>query len=123
MRATRSFLAAILLAIGGVLAACSRPDPTVILGNWRADSFAIEGLKVPLAPNFEVTRSQLILKTPDGVPLQALPLSQIRADGDTIELEFKDGLGVSLVFKVERANRVHFKVPLIGVDIAYSKAR
>jgi hypothetical protein len=112
-------LAGLILAL--LLAGCSRPDPTVILGNWKADSFAIEGLKVPIAPNFEVTRNQLILKSPDGTPVQALALAQIRAESDKIELEFKDGLGISLEFTVERADRVHFKMPFIGTNIAYSK--
>lgn len=109
------------MAASVMLAACSKPDPTVILGKWKADSFALDSLKIPLAPNIEVTRSQLILEAPDGSHLQAFDLSAIRADKDGIELELKDGLGMSLAFKVESASRIHFRVPFVGTDIAFSK--
>jgi hypothetical protein len=121
MNAERRFTSIALLSLCGWLASCSQPDPTIILGKWKADAFALEGLRIPLAPDFEVTRSQLILRSPDGTALQSLALARITAAGDTIELEFKDGLGISLAFTVERSDRVHFKVPLLGTDIAYSK--
>ncbi|MCA0325795.1 MAG: hypothetical protein LCH89_09360 [Proteobacteria bacterium] len=111
----------LVLATGCMLWACAKPDPTVILGNWKADAFAIDSLKVPIAPNIEVTRNQLILKTPDGLALQALSLSAIRAERNTIELEIKDALGVSLVFTIENPGRIHFKVPFVNRDIAFSK--
>ena len=44
-----------------LLVACSKPDPTIILGNWRAESFTIDSLKLPIAPSFEVTRNEMIL--------------------------------------------------------------
>ena len=109
------------LAVSCTLMACTRPDPTIILGKWRADSFALESLKLPIAPNFEVTRNQLILKSPDGSLVQALALSEIRAERDSIELEIKDALGISLVFTVEGPNRIHFKVPFVGTNISYSR--
>ena len=53
------------LALILLLVACSaKPDPTIILGNWRAESFTIDSLKLPIAPSFEVTRNDLILKSP-----------------------------------------------------------
>ncbi len=109
------------IAVICILAACSKPDPSLILGQWKADSFAFDSLKVPIAPNIEITRNQLILKTPDGTPIQVLALAAIRADRDNIELEIEDALGVSLVFSIESPNRIHFQVPFIGADIAYSK--
>ena len=109
------------LALLLLLVACSRPDPTVILGNWRAESFAIDSLKLPIAPSFEVTRNVMILKSPTGEPFQTLPLVAIKAEGQTIELEFRDGLGVAIVFIVDSRDRVRFKVPLVGYTIAYSR--
>jgi hypothetical protein len=111
----------IALIVGCVLFGCAKPDPTVILGKWKADSFAFDSLKFPLAPNIEVTRNELLLLSPDGSLIQALPLAQIRAEKDTVEIELKDALGISLIFKVESANRVHFRVPVIGADLAYTK--
>ena len=104
-----------------MLAACSTPDPTIILGRWRADSFAFESIKIPIAPNIEVTRNQVILRAPDGSIVQGLALSAIRAEKDNIELELKDAMGMSLRFTVESRSRIHFKVPIIGTDIAYTK--
>ena len=104
-----------------LLVACSKPDPTIILGNWRAESFAIDSLKLPIAPSFEVTRNEMILKSPSGEVLQKLPLAAIKAEGQTIELEFRDGLGVAIVFIVESRDRIRFKVPLVGLTIAYNR--
>ena len=104
-----------------LLVACSNPDPTVILGNWRAESFTIDSLKLPIAPSFEVTRNEMILKSPDGVPLRNIALAAIKAEGKTIELEFRDGLGVSIVFNVESHDRVLFKVPVVGFTVAYKR--
>ena len=104
-----------------LLVSCSKPDPTLILGNWRAESFTIDSLKLPIAPSFEVTRNEMILKSPDGVPFQKLPLAAIRAEDTTIEIEFRDGFGVALVFIVDSRDRIRFKVPLMPFDIAYRR--
>lgn len=104
-----------------ILIACSKPDPTIILGNWRTDSFVLESLKLPLAANFEVTRSRLILKTDQGATVQEFPLSRIRAEGDKIELEFQGGLGLSLEFTVEDSNNIYFKIPFIGTKVIFKK--
>ena len=109
----------LLFVVGLALAGCSKPDPTVIIGSWKAESFAFESLRVPLAPNLEITRNHLILKSPDGTLIQKLALASIQAKKDRIELELKDGFVVSLEFTLENADRVHFKVPLIGTDIAF----
>lgn len=110
-----------VLALAALLAGCAKPDPSIILGNWRAESLGFQGLKLPIAPGFEVTRNEMILKTSDGVPFQRLALAEIRADGKTIELEFRDGLGVSLVFVVESKDRLLFKVPMTPLQIAFDR--
>lgn len=119
MKSTYSTVLALMVMLS--LSGCGKPDPTVILGNWRAESFKLESLKLPIAPSFEVTRNELILKSPDGVPFQKLPLAAIRAKGQTIELEFQNGFGVSVEFVVDSRDRVHFKVPLTIFDIAYDR--
>lgn len=109
------------IALLVLLVGCSKPDPTVILGNWRAESFKLDSLNLPIAPSFEVTRNELILKAPDGTLIQKLPLAAIKAEGKTIEIEFRDGLGVSLTFNVDSRDRISFKVPLIGYLITYNR--
>lgn len=115
---TRLFVSLVLAVM---VTACSKPDPSLILGSWRAESFAFESLKLPLTANFEVTRNNLILKTEDGAPVQEFPLSKIRAEGDTIELELKGGLGISLKFTVEDTNSIYFKIPIIGTKVIFKR--
>ena len=117
MRWLYIFVFALVLAIAG----CSKPDPTIILGSWRAQSFQLESLKLPISPSFEVTRNELILKSPDGVLVQKIPLNAIRAEGKNIELEFKNGFGVSVEFIVESRDRIHFIVPIVAFDVAYDR--
>lgn len=111
--------------IGTVLAlllvGCSKPDPTIILGTWRAESFKLDSLNLPIAPNFEVTRNEMILKLPDGTSIQRLQLASITADKQSIALEFKDGMGVSIEFDVVTKDRIHFRVPLLGFPITYNR--
>ncbi len=112
----------IAIPLLALLFGCSvKPDPTIVLGSWRAESFKLDGLNLPIAPSFEVTRNELILKAPDGTPLQKFFLSQIKAEGKTIEIEFRDGLGVSLTFDIdsESKDKIYFRVPVVGYTIAY----
>lgn len=104
-----------------LLAACSKPDPSIAFGRWRAEPFALDSLKLPISPNLEVTPTDLILQAPDGQPLQRLPLAGIRAERDLIELELRDAMGVSLEFKVESRDRLRFRVPLVGFDVIYNR--
>ena len=87
------FLVMVLVAWGS---GCSRPDPTVILGKWKAESYPFEGLKIPLAPNIKVTRNELVLLNPDGMPFQRFQLSAIKAEGDEIDLELSGFAGAKV---------------------------
>lgn len=111
------------MALATWVSGCSRPDPTVILGKWKAENYPFEGLKIPLAPNIEVTRNDLLLVNPDGVPFQRFPLSAIKAEGHEIDLELSGFAGIALAFKVENSERIHFRVPIIGSDIAFDKLK
>ncbi len=105
-----------------MLAGCfNRPDPTVILGNWRAETFKFDSVGLPIAPNIQVTRNEMVLKSPDGVPFKRLPLASIRAEGETIELEFREGFGVSVVFVVDSSEHIRFKIPMVGITVAFTK--
>jgi hypothetical protein len=107
--------------VSGLLVGCAKPDPTIILGKWRAESFKVDSLLLPIAPSFEVTRNELVLMTPNGEAPRKLPLSAIRAKEQSIELEFRDGYGVGIQFIVESKDRVHFIVPLASFDIVYNR--
>lgn len=111
-----------VLILAATLCGCVEPDPAVILGSWRAESFKLESLKLPIAPHFEVTRNELILKSPNNVPFQTLPLKVIRAKGQTIELEFQNGFGVGVEFIVETRDRLHIKIPFTPIDFAFSRS-
>lgn len=115
------WLRIILIALLAMLVACAKPDPSVILGNWRTESFKLDSLNLPIAPNFEVTRNELILKSPDSTILEKLPLAALRAKDKSIEIEFKNGLGVSIEFLVDTKDRVRLKVPFMPIDIVYNR--
>lgn len=119
-RATRGLRRCVVVA-ALALAACSRPDPTIILGSWRAEGLLLGSLKLPIGPDFEVTRNDLILKSPDGTVMQRVALAAIRAQGDTIELEFRDGFGAAVVFAVDTRDRIRFRVPLLGTEIPFRR--
>jgi len=104
-----------------ILVACSKPDPSVILGSWRAESFKLDSINLPIAPHFEMTRNELILKSPDGAILQKIPLAALRARDNIIEVELKDGFGISFEFLVESRDRIQFKVPLMPFSIVYNR--
>lgn len=111
-----------LVCLVGVAACGSRQtDPRLILGRWKSDGIDFESLHLPLSPDIEVTRNHLILKSPDGSTLKALELAAIRAERDSISLELRDAGGVALKFTVESDQRIHFRVPFVGTDIAFSK--
>lgn len=111
-----------VFAIAMMLCGCVEPDPTLIIGRWRAETFKLESVKLPIAPNFEITRNELILKSPDNVPFKKLPLSAIRAQGQTIELEFQNGFGIGLEFVIETRDRIHIKIPFTPIDIAFDRS-
>ena len=114
------FLVMVLVAWGNNY---NHPNPTIILRKWKAKTYPFEGLKIPLAPNIEVTRNELVLLNPDGMPFQRFQLSAIKAEGDEIDLELSGFAGVALAFKVENSERIHFRVPIIGSDIAFDKLK
>ena len=105
----------LLVLVGG----CTRPDPTIALGKWRAEAYQFGGFKIPIPADFEVTRSEVRWLSPTGEVLQSLPLEAIRATKDTIELDVKDGYGVGFKFAIETRDRLVFVVPVIGKTVTF----
>lgn len=92
----------------GLLMACSKPDGNRILGHWRAERFATQGISVPMGPEFEVTPHAV--RSPDGDI--EIPISAITAKGDEVTLEGPLSLGLS--FHFEDANRISVDLPFVG---------
>lgn len=105
---TRS-LRCLLAVLGmGLLVACGKPDGERIFGHWRAERLQLQGLSVPMGPEFVVSQTELRSMAGD----VRIPISSITADGDGVTLDMPLGLG--LRFQFDGADRVAFDMPLVG---------
>ena len=103
-------------ALAMLLVACGKEDGERILGHWRAEQMQLQGLGVPMGPEFVVSPSEL--RSPDGAI--HIPLSSISAEGETVTLNLPLGLG--LTFKFESKDRISFEMPLFaGRRIYYQR--
>jgi hypothetical protein len=92
----------------GLLIACSKPDSERIFGHWRAERLQLQGLSVPMGPEFVVSQTELRSMAGD----IRIPISSVIADGDAVILDMPLGLG--LRFQFDGADRVAFDMPLVG---------
>lgn len=99
-----------------LLSACSKPDGKRILGHWRAESLQLQGIRVPMGPEFVVSRNELRSL---GGEID-IPISSITEKSDRVTLDIPLGLG--LTFQFEENDRMSFEVPLIGQKIYYRRA-
>lgn len=99
-----------------VMAACVQPEPRSIEGHWVAENFRLQGLKLPIGPNLNITSNSMSMG--DGIP--TVPLVGIELQRDEVSL--KTEMGVDLVFTFESKDRIFFEVPLIGYRIYYQRA-
>ncbi|QEZ44883.1 hypothetical protein [Cupriavidus oxalaticus] len=102
VRAVPAILAA------AVLLACGKSDGNRILGHWRAERFASQGISVPMGPEFEITPHAV--RSPDGEI--EIPISAITAKGDQVTLE--GPLSIGLSFHFEEADRISLDLPFVG---------
>lgn len=101
------FAPSVLIAI--LLGACSSgADSERILGHWRAERVQLQGISVPMGPEFVVNSNELRSVEGD----ITIPISSIHPSGDTVTLEAP--LGVGLSFRFESINRISFDIPLVG---------
>jgi hypothetical protein len=100
----------LLLALlgAGLLIGCGKPDSERIFGHWRAERLQLQGLSVPMGPEFVVSRTELRSTEGD----VRIPISSVTADGDAVTLDMPLGLG--LRFQFDGADRVAFDMPLVG---------
>jgi hypothetical protein len=93
-------------------------SPGMVIGSWRSDRFDFEGLRLPLAPNIEVSETALVLVAQGR--RESLRLESIEADGDTVTVNFRD-LPAGLTFHFENRDRMYFAVPLVGTRVYFTK--
>lgn len=91
-----------------LLIACGKPDSERIFGHWRAERLQLQGISVPMGPEFIVNRTELRSMNGD----IRIPIASITADGDAVTLDMPLGLG--LRFQFDGADRVVFDMPLVG---------
>lgn len=105
---TRLLRPLLVLLGAGLLIACSKPDGERIFGHWRAERLQLQGLSVPMGPEFVVSQMELRSMAGD----VRIPISSVTADGDAVTLGMPLGLG--LRFQFDGADRVVFDMPLVG---------
>lgn len=98
-----------------LLSACSKPDGKRILGHWRAEQLQLQGVRVPMGPEFVVDSNEL--RSLDGGI--GIPLSSISEAENAITLNIPLGLG--LTFRIEGDDRISFELPLVGEKIYYRR--
>lgn len=100
----------LLLALlgAGLLIGCGKPDSERIFGHWRAERLQLQGLSVPMGPEFVVSQTELRSMAGD----VRIPIASVTADGDAVTLDMPLGLG--LRFQFDGADRVAFDMPLMG---------
>lgn len=91
-----------------LLMGCGQPSGDRILGHWRAERLQLQGLSVPMGPEFVVDQKEL--RSMDGDI--RIPISSITVSGDAVTLDMPLGLG--LRFQFDGADRIAFDMPLMG---------
>jgi len=108
-----ALLAGVLLALTARSTNPYRPDPQTLLGRWRAESFDLHGLKVPLGPILDVRQDALVVSG------ESFPIERFEVDGKEVTAWLSSGIGLSFIF--ENPNRVYFSIPLLGYRIYYNR--
>lgn len=95
----------VLLAL--MVQGCAKQDSGDILGHWRAERFELMGLKLPIGPELNITRTALS----GGADDLTVALVGITRDADEVTLETEAGIGLTFYF-VE-PDRMYVKLPLL----------
>lgn len=106
-RLTTSWVALWLLA-GGLLGCSPKPDGARILGQWQADRVQLQGMALPMGPDFVVTRSEI--RSLDGSI--RIPVAGMEEHGNEITLD-TPGPNLSFEFDGEHVDRMSIKIPLL----------
>lgn len=107
-----------------VMVGCSASDEQKIkkesiYGDWKAESYDLDGIKIPIGAAFEVTPKKLTMITGDSK--QTFNLSKIDIEPeDKIILNIENGIGIT--FHMVTPNKLYFQIPFIGTKIFYNKS-
>ena len=106
-----------------LMAGCtSSEEPRIkkehIYGSWKAESYDLDGLKIPLGAKIEVTANQLNVVAGDSK--QAFKLSSILLEEqDQVVVSIENGIGIT--FHMLSPRKMYFQIPIIGTKIIYDK--
>ena len=92
-----------------------RPAPDTIQGAWRAESFDLRGLKLPISPEIEFTSNSM------NTAGQALRIERIELKGPEVTVYFPTNVGLTFAF--ESKDRMFFALPFIDYRIYYNRIR
>lgn len=90
-----------------LLSGCAKEDGSRIIGHWRAERFELMGLKLPLGPELEITRTMLAA----GETGVRVPLTGLTEDDDEVTLETEANIGLS--FHFVEADRMYVEIPFV----------
>lgn len=90
-----------------LLSGCAKEDGSRIIGHWRAERFELMGLKLPLGPELEITRTMLAA----GETGIQVPLTGLSEEDDEVTLETEANIGLS--FHFVEADRMYVEIPLV----------
>ncbi len=104
-----------LLILIAPLGACTTfpLEPASLKGRWRAESFNLQGLKLPLGPELSITEHALAAGG------ETLGIDRIEQKDREVTAYLKSGLGLTFVFV--NPDRMYFALPLIGYRIYYRR--
>lgn len=89
-----------------------------IYGYWKAESYDLDGLKIPLGAKIEVSPNNLLVIAGDSQ--QAFELNDISLeDDDQVVVSIKNGIGIT--FHMLSPKKMYFQIPIIGTKIIYDK--
>lgn len=98
-------MAIVAMTMALLLQGCAKQDGSRIIGHWRAERFELMGLKLPLGPELEITRTMLAT----GEAGVQVPLIGLSEDDDEVTLETEANIGLS--FHFVEADRMYVEVP------------
>jgi hypothetical protein len=108
----------LLLMVGCTSSEEPRIKKEHIYGNWKAESYDLDGLKIPLGAEIEVSAKKMLVIAGDSK--QEFVLSDISLDAeDQVVVSIENGIGIT--FHMLSPKKMYFQIPIIGTKIIYDK--
>ncbi len=100
-----------------ILVSCAPRDASKLYGHWRAERYKLEGVRLPMGPDFHISQSELV--SFDGHV--RIPISSIDVDGPEYTINIPAGVG--LAFKFEGDDRISFALPFTGDKVLFERIK